>query len=115
MYDIKLLGLGSKWKHLKRGTTYEIIGISECATNGDNEGQQVVVYRGLHNGELWHRNVHQFLDGRFMPISRSETSDGPISLTSHTNNPSNIRMDDRVCMKTLLCLKDEGHEGECSR
>lgn len=56
-----------KAKHLKRGTTYDIIGTAEIQTSGDpiKEGDAVTVYRSHETGKLWVRPLHEFYDGRF--------------------------------------------------
>lgn len=67
-------------KHLKRGTTYEVLGeaeiqISEPTTYDGSldgpgarllfEGQKLVVYRCVRTGKLWCRFPDEFEDGRF--------------------------------------------------
>lgn len=58
---------GEVWRHKKRGTNYEKIGVAElqCAT-GQNpgEGEGLVIYRG-EDGKLWARLADEFHDGRF--------------------------------------------------
>jgi hypothetical protein len=68
---------GSHWKHLKGGGVYEIVGVSFCATNGEEEGNMVVVYKPTYQSKIWlfHRSVAQFLDGRFQPIQNYPCSE----------------------------------------
>jgi hypothetical protein len=55
-----------KVKHLKRGTTYTVIGRAELQSGFDcAEGQCLVVYQGV-DGKLWARPEQEFHDGRFV-------------------------------------------------
>ncbi len=55
----------TRWRHLKRGTTYEEIGRARLqASYPPNEGDVLVIYRG-DDGKLWAREENEFLDGRF--------------------------------------------------
>lgn len=57
------------WTHKKRGGVYHVLGISTCSTNGPRDSQEeVVVYFSMTYQKLRHRDVEQFLDGRFEPI-----------------------------------------------
>lgn len=68
-------GVGELWRHVKRGTVYEKIGVAElqCAT-GQNpgEGEGLVIYRG-EDGKLWARMADEFHDGRFTAIDGETT------------------------------------------
>ena len=63
---------GSTWKHLKRGSTYTIVGVGTMQVNGDLDNTQVVIYRGYDRlggfVEFWVRPLDEFMDGRFEPI-----------------------------------------------
>lgn len=56
----------SIWHHPKTGSSYTVIGISECSTNG-SEGGRVVVYLSHTHQTLRHRDYREFTDGRFQP------------------------------------------------
>lgn len=57
------------WQHVKRGTTYDVIGNAEVqATSPVREGDVVVVYRGK-DGKFWARPEPEFVDGRFVPAA----------------------------------------------
>lgn len=58
----------STWRHIKTNSTYTVIGISECSTNG-SEGDRVVVYLSHAKQILHHRDMREFTDGRFEPVS----------------------------------------------
>lgn len=64
--------VGSKWRHKKRGTTYEIIaeGVSLQCSNDPTfealfEDDDWVVYRADATGAVYVRPTEEFLDGRF--------------------------------------------------
>lgn len=57
------------WRHARTGNLYHVIGVSVCATNGAAEGQVCVVYFSVSEQILYHRNIREFLDGRFIPVS----------------------------------------------
>jgi hypothetical protein len=58
---------GSRWRHVKRGTTYTVI------DNGVVESTMTtcVVYRAHADGTVWVRPLSEFLDGRFVQIDRT--------------------------------------------
>lgn len=61
--------IGSKWKHAKRGTVYEVIAHAELQMSADLvDGTELVVYRG-EDGRLWAREEEEFLDGRFTELT----------------------------------------------
>ncbi len=62
--------LFSTWKHLKTNSTYTVLGVADCSTNGEREGvEQSVVYISHTQGKMKYREVSEFLDGRFVRIS----------------------------------------------
>lgn len=60
------------WKHVKRGTVYEVIGRAELQMSHDLlvDGSEMIVYRG-DDGKLWCREEGEFMDGRFIPVPTS--------------------------------------------
>jgi hypothetical protein len=60
--------IGSRWLHLKRGTSYEVISL--CTIEASEEVG--VVYRAEISGATWVRPVSEFMDGRFHLISKAE-------------------------------------------
>ena len=79
--------LFGRFRHKKRGSEYEVVGIGKMQAEhwwerNPNVGQatfgqcdqlvemrEVVVYLGLHDGQLWVRPREEFEDGRFERIS----------------------------------------------
>ena len=65
----------ARYRHKKRGTTYEVLGKAEVQAPEDApliEGEIVVVYRCGQTGELWVRRPSEFHDGRFEQIINAE-------------------------------------------
>ena len=64
------VGTGDRWRHKKRGTVYEKIGLAElqAASWNVHEGDGLVVYRG-EDGKLWARHADEFHDGRFEQVA----------------------------------------------
>lgn len=62
---------GEKYRHVKRGTVYEVVGVAELqiAANTPSEGDGLVIYRG-DDGKFWARLADEFHDGRFVAITR---------------------------------------------
>ena len=62
-----------RWRHLKRGTTYEEIGRArlQASTCLPDEGDVLIIYRG-DDGKLWAREENEFLDGRFERVPQQE-------------------------------------------
>ncbi len=61
----------TKFRHKKRGTTYEVIGEAEIqiSIRTLEEGDIVIIYKDEKSGKLWARNRDEFFDGRFEEIS----------------------------------------------
>lgn len=57
---------GEKYRHVKRGTVYEVIGRASLqdATGLAGDGAVLVLYRG-GDGQVWARHAVEFHDGRF--------------------------------------------------
>lgn len=61
---------GRFWRHVKRGSHYEVVGTAELQSSGGpvKEGRSLVVYLS-QDGKLYARPLDEFLDGRFESIS----------------------------------------------
>ena len=59
-----------RYRHVKRGTVYEVVGEAELQMNADClvDGSQMMVYRG-EDGKLWCRHYDEFHDGRFEALA----------------------------------------------
>lgn len=57
---------GGTYRHVKRGTAYNVIGHAElqASTFNVHEGDKLVIYRG-GDGKMWARLYDEFHDGRF--------------------------------------------------
>jgi hypothetical protein len=70
-YSEELLVPLSTWRHVKTGSTYTVLGVSTSSTNGPGEGvDKVVIYVSHTHQQLRHRDIAEFLDGRFCPEPR---------------------------------------------
>ena len=57
------------WKHVKRGTVYEVIARGELQVGSDLvDGSAMVIYRG-DDGRFWVREESEFEDGRFVRVA----------------------------------------------
>lgn len=57
---------GVQARHIKRGTTYDVLGEATIQTNAPlADMDRVVVYRCRETGGLWARRHAEFVDGRF--------------------------------------------------
>jgi len=63
----------ARYRHVKRGTVYEVIGEAELQMSVDClvDGSSMVVYRG-EDGRLWCREEGEFHDGRFEAITQAQ-------------------------------------------
>lgn len=63
------LEAGERWQHVKRGTSYEVLGLGELQMQADVvDGSSLVIYRG-EDDRLWAREEGEFLDGRFVKVA----------------------------------------------
>lgn len=61
--------MGQRYRHKRRGTTYEVVGPATLqAEGGAYDLDELVIYRG-EDGRLWARLKSEFEDGRFEPVS----------------------------------------------
>jgi hypothetical protein len=66
---------GDRFRHVKRGTEYEVVGVAQLQTTDPLFDDSVmVVYRG-DDGQLWTREVHEFLDRRFERLAHTARPD----------------------------------------
>lgn len=73
---------GERVHHVKRGSTYRVIGRGAIQTDTPlKDYAEVVVYQGDADGKLWVRPVGEFDDGRFAAIAvdASQTPDPVLS------------------------------------
>lgn len=60
----------STWKHVVTGSFYTVFGIASCSTNGPREGvEESVVYVSHTYDGLLYRELSEFTDGRFEPVT----------------------------------------------
>jgi hypothetical protein len=66
------------WRHVKRGTTYEVIGLAKLQNAHDavlHDNHVMVIYQG-DDGQLWAREQNEFKDGRFEPVQSTAGEEG---------------------------------------
>ena len=69
-YGRHLLTPLSEWRHEKTGSTYTVIGVALCSTNGPGEHTiESVVYWSKAHQALRYRLLYEFLDSRFVPLN----------------------------------------------
>lgn len=60
---------GERYRHEKRGTTYDIFGVGHANSSNETKAifdrDEVVIYRDVQSGDISVRAVPEFLDGRF--------------------------------------------------
>lgn len=92
---------GERVHHVKRGSTYRVIGRGAIQTDTPlTDYAEVVVYQCEADGKLWVRPISEFEDGRFaeMPVDASQTPDPDTN--DHQYSPSmnpNDAGDCRLC------------------
>ena len=75
---------GQCWRHVKRGSSYEIVGVA-TGQGGHQEGEALVVYRCMETTRLWVRSLDEFKDGRFVRQQREDV--GAVLLRVLRNPP----------------------------
>lgn len=59
-------GAAARYRHLKRGSTYQLVGQARVQTDAPlSDMDEVTVYRCEQTGDLWARRRSEFEDGRF--------------------------------------------------
>lgn len=58
-----------RYRHVKRGTIYEIILRCCLQLDGDHDMSPMVVYRDVADGSIWTRRQSEFFDGRFEALT----------------------------------------------
>lgn len=68
---------GDTWQHVKRGTTYRIVGTAELQMAFDAlvDGSELVIYQG-DDGKTWAREEGEFTDGRFVRLATQPAQEG---------------------------------------
>jgi hypothetical protein len=58
-----------EWRHVTRGTEYQIIGSAmlQASTGRPGDGTTLILYRG-EDGKVWARAIGEFHDGRFVSV-----------------------------------------------
>lgn len=80
----------SRWTH-RNGGVYVVVGVSTCSTNGPADGvERVVVYYSTTYGRLRHRELSEFMDGRFVELAPDDRDGGTVA-DSAKLNPSTTR------------------------
>lgn len=64
-----------RFRHKERGTVYLMIGYgkAQCSPSGLLDNENVVLYIGEEDGQLWARRHAEFMDGRFEEIEPAPT------------------------------------------
>ena len=63
--------IGSRWKHLKTGGIYIVVGPSII----ERTNEPAILYQREGDGTLWVRPTDEFLDGRFEPVDLPPAAD----------------------------------------
>jgi hypothetical protein len=71
VFDENLLTPLSTWRHVATDSTYTVLGVAACSTNG-RDGETSVVYCSHTYQGLRYREVGEFLDGRFEPVAKKD-------------------------------------------
>jgi len=58
-----------RYRHIKRGTVYEIVLRCCLQLDGDHDMSPMVVYRDVADGSIWTRRQSEFFDGRFAALT----------------------------------------------
>lgn len=67
-----------RFRHKKRGTTYQVLHSGCLQVDGDLDNERVTVYRCEQDGGIWVRPDYEFNDGRFEELP-SLAAPSPIS------------------------------------
>jgi len=58
-----------RYRHVKRGTIYEIVLRCCLQLDGEHDMSPMVVYRDVADGSIWTRRQSEFFDGRFAALT----------------------------------------------
>lgn len=77
-------------RHLKRGTTYTVIGYGkfQTAIHTAYDNEPVTIYRADKDGRLWVRPTDEFNDGRFEDIAAADAAAPAVAALGHIDSPS---------------------------
>lgn len=75
--DAALAAAPERVRHVKRGSTYRVVGRGKIQTDTPlTDYAEVVVYRGEEDGLIWVRPTAEFDDGRFVATKPEGRADG---------------------------------------
>lgn len=63
--------MGSTWRHVKTGSTYTVLGVALCSTN-NHPPEESVIYISHDYQEMRYRDLKEFIDGRFVRLTKKE-------------------------------------------
>lgn len=67
---------GSFWRHTKRQTAYELIGVAKSQV--DENESDMVIYKSVDDGQLWVRPVNKFLDEKDGVFRFEKVKESPV-------------------------------------
>lgn len=71
------------WRHVKRGTIYEVLGLGQVQTEDwGQDNAAVMIYRS-EDGLLWVRPHNEFMDGRFERLDELRPAERDPSVRLH--------------------------------
>lgn len=91
---------GARVRHLKRNTTYRVIGTARMqAAAPVAEDVDVIIYRSESDGRMWARPAGEFTDGRFKAIATRRTTKDDVkrrmvNLIDRLTSESGTRVED---------------------
>ena len=100
-------------RHVKRGTTYQVIGEAKLQTFGSiAEGAMLTIYRGDNTGALWARPTDEFRDGRFVTLSEAVPTDTErklaLAVEALRHARDQIRHPDQLIDDALAAIEGKG-------
>lgn len=69
------ISVGARVRHLKRNTTYRVVGTAHIqAAAPVDEDTPVVIYQSEDHGQMWVRPIDEFADGRFEALAAERST-----------------------------------------